>query len=162
MGNVITSEKGAIGRKLAIGIAVVLIVIAGVLFVISKSKNPTKQQAASNSNGYQATADAYIKAISKNDAQAAWDLMTSRDQKKAGTLDDFKKQLSASYFNKSTGSPKFIKAEAQPDQHNTYKNQDPHRVTYEFDFDYSKWQSVVIVIKDKNSWKIDEMDSNQL
>ena len=155
------SQSGFIGRKVAIIIAVVLVLLVGVLYLASH-KTTTQKEASTNPKGYQTTADQFVKAISANDGQTSWGLMSSAFQVHTGSEQLWQKQLSTS-FGSETGSPKFVSATTQSDQYNVYGGKNPYRVIYDFTFHNNnatqKWQTILIVLKDNGAWKVDEMDS---
>ena len=156
-----TTQLGFISRKVAIVIAVVLVAIAvGMYFSLHKST--TQREASTNPTGYETTAAAFVKAISQNDGQTSWNLMSSAFQVKTGSEQIWQKQVTTS-FGSETGSPKFVSATSQPDQYKVYGGSSPYRVTYDFMFHNNKktekWQTALIVLKDRGSWRVQELDS---
>lgn len=152
-------QHGFIRLKTAIIIAAVF-VVGALLVAVLMPKDPAKERSSANTTGYEAAAEQFVKAMSKKEGQTSYALLTDRYKKVVGSQDDWQKQLDVG-FKDGDGSPKLAKSEVQPDPANIYKGKDPKRVTYEFDFAGVKWNTTLLVLKDGDSWKIDQVDSEQ-
>lgn len=152
------SQHGFIRLRTAL-IVVGILVLIGLLITWLIPKNPLEQRAATNPQGYEAAAEQFIKAMSDKDGPASYAMFTNRYKKVIGSQSDWQKQLEIS-FRDTDGSPKFRESKPQPDPGGIYKGKDPQRVLYDFEFDSTPWETALLVLKDGNLWKIDEVKSD--
>jgi hypothetical protein len=104
------------------------------------------------------TPEAAAKAFTNNLAQGKTDiayaqLSTDLTKGRESYWRDFLKQFS----NQKSG-PTFGKEDQVVDSFNTYtKAEDPHRFTYTFHLKDKDYQLIVLLVKQGNSWKVDEL-----
>lgn len=157
------SQSGSIGRNAAIGLAVVLVLICGVLFLTThkKAANTAKQQASeasSNASGYLTTADDFVRAMTSKDGKTSYNLMTAKAQSQAGSESKWQSTISSSY-DKSTGNPQRTSDSTLDTFNGSYNNQSPHQVVYTSKLFNTNWQTILIVVQSGSSWKIDNITS---
>lgn len=150
-------QQGLVRTRVVI-IVIFVLAVLGVVGYFALRQPSAKDVQTSDTPVYQQVAAQFFTAMSKNDPHTTWGMMTSRYQLLIGSEDTWRKQVNES-FSTSTGSPTFVSTSKQSDPKNTYKNQDPHRVTYLFTLSGGKWNSTVIMLNVSGAWKIDELES---
>jgi hypothetical protein len=165
MGNIKYSEIGSVSRKVVVGVAVLFVIVAVVLAVISSSKkdktNPsgnTQNSSGVNTKDARNLSDDFIGAIAKNDPDKAWNIMSSRYQKQAGPKDAWESTVHGGY-NKSNGTPSFEKMEKVTNATSAGSNM--QAITYKTTIKGVNWTAIVYVSQENNTWKIQGMNVSQ-
>ncbi|HSX08478.1 MAG TPA: hypothetical protein VLG11_06330 [Candidatus Saccharimonadales bacterium] len=150
-------QQGLVRTRVVI-VTIFVLAVLGVVGYFALRQPSSKDAQTGGTPAYQQVAGQFFTAMSKNDSHTTWGMMTSRYQLLIGPEDAWKKQVNEA-FGTSTGTPTFVSAGKQSDPKNTYKNQDPHRVTYLFTLKDGKWSSTVIMLNINGTWKVDELES---
>lgn len=167
MGNIKYSEIGSVSRKVVLGIAVLFVIVAVVLAVISSQKkntgannspNPQGGNTSVNTKDARNLADDFVAAIAKNDPDKAWGMMSGTYQKQAGPKDVWETTVHGGY-NKSNGTPSFVRMDGVTNATSAGSNM--QAITYKTTIKGVQWTSIVYVSQENNAWKIQGMSVSQ-
>lgn len=131
-------------------VAISLTAVATTYFVGSIKKSP-----------YASTGNTFVNALIADDGATTYSMLTARLKQQVGTQQDWAQNVSTSFAG-GGAKAKLIQSIAVPNPEATYgKSATPQKLTYKFTFTNGElYDMYIIVLKDKNSWKIDEYNSS--
>lgn len=152
------SQQGiARGKLIVILFVVAVVVIAGsaLLFSRQREEKAVQQRSISNPTGYRDTADQFMKALVANKPDITYNLMTETGRKNVGGFDAWRTTINNSFAEAKT-EPSFVSAlDIQGDD--VYKGKEPRLLTYRLELFNTAWETSLTIIKDGDSWKIDNI-----
>lgn len=153
------SQQGiARGKLIAIIFVIAVIVVAGAAFIFStrQDREAVQQRAVTNPSGFRETANQFVEALANNKPDITYNLMTEASKQRVGGFESWKTTVNDS-FAKSKGSPVFVSALDIQDVSGAYKEQEPRLLTYRLELFNATWETSLTVVKDADSWKIDNL-----
>lgn len=141
------------GKIIAVGF-VVIAVLFGVIFYLLSGKDTANKGLAA----HRQASDAFMQAITNNEADKAFTMLTDAGKLEVGGETNWQ-QTVANSFSKTKTTPEFLSDQALDDPTGVYNNQNPRRLTYRLQMPNAVWQMSLTLVQQQNGWKVDRLSS---
>ncbi len=153
------SQQGiARGKLIVILFAVAIIAVGCSALIFSKhgEQKAVQQRSVSNPNGYRDTADQFMKALTQNKPDVTYNLMTEAGRKNVGGFEAWQTMINNSFAQSKT-EPTFVSALDIQGADATYKTKEPRLLTYRLQLFNADWETSLTILKDGDTWKVDNI-----